>query len=166
MKTNLLFSAILFLTVACSNSKTGASENSVKKDPKIEQARWLIGSWQNESGTALNYEVWRELNDTTFEGQSFSIRGNDTVTTEFITLEQHGNEMSYIPRVPNQNSGMPVVFKLTFIDESRMTFENPAHDFPQVITYHLTSPDSMVAEISGMVKDQHRSRQFPMKRHQ
>jgi hypothetical protein len=163
MKTRF-WSALMFFIVACSNSNTGASEGKVEKDSKIAQARWMIGSWYNESVTPISYEVWRELDDTTFMGRSYSVRGEDTVTTEFIRLEQRGNEMSYIPRVPDQNSGMPVKFKLTSIDENRLIFENPDHDFPQKITYHLVSPDSLVAEISGVFKDQHRSRQFPMKR--
>jgi hypothetical protein len=45
-----------------------------------------------------------------------------------------------------------------------MIFENPAHDFPQFISYTKITTDSLVAEISGTKNGQARKQRFPMKR--
>lgn len=131
---------------------------------KIDQAGWLIGSWYSETAKSINYEAWKKYNDTVFVGRSYSIRGADTVSSEFIRMVETGDELSYIPTVADQNSGMPVTFKSIFISRDKLVFENQDHDFPQIIAYQQISEDSMVAEISGVVKGEYRARQFPMRR--
>ncbi len=54
------------------------------------------------------------------------------------------------PTVPDQNQGLPVYFKLKSVGKGHLLFLNSHHDFPQRIYYRLLSPDSLVAEISGI----------------
>ncbi|HQW25329.1 MAG TPA: DUF6265 family protein, partial [Saprospiraceae bacterium] len=69
-----------------------------------------------------------------------------------------------IPTVQGMNGGMPVRFTSTTVTDTELTFENPTHDFPQVIRYTLIHPDSLVAEISGITGGQQQKQTFPMKR--
>jgi hypothetical protein len=45
-----------------------------------------------------------------------------------------------------------------------VTFENPAHDFPQRVIYKLTAPDKLGARIEGMRNGNLRGVDFPMTR--
>ncbi len=42
-------------------------------------------------------------------------------------------------------------------NDSAITFENLTHDFPQLISYTRVSPESLVAVISGTVRDRQRT---------
>lgn len=164
MKTKLCL-GLICLALSCTNrQKENLQYERDGSRTKIMQADWLIGSWYNDTKKGINYEVWEKYNDTIFVGRSYSVHGADTVTSEFIKLVQHGDELSYIPTVPDQNRGLPVAFKLIFLDSGKLVFENQEHDFPQTIAYQRISEDSLVAEISGMIKGEYHARQFPMTR--
>lgn len=135
-----------------------------QKTNPIVQARWLVGSWKNQSAKTLDLETWNKLNDSTFLGRSYSLAGADTVSSERISIEQHAGKLYYIPTVKNQNDGKAVTFTLTSSDNKHLVFENPEHDFPQKITYTQITNDSLVAEISGMHKGRQKAIIFPMKR--
>ena len=140
------------------------SSYAQQKSNPISHAKWLIGSWKNQSAKTVDIETWKKLNDSTFIGRSYSLTGADTVSSEHIRLEQHKGKLYYIPTVKNQNGGKAVTFTLTSSNNKHLVFENPEHDFPQKITYTLITNDSLVAEISGTKKGRQKAIQFPMKR--
>jgi hypothetical protein len=109
-------------------------------------------------------EEWNQLNDSTFSGKSYMITATDSIALESILLRKEGNDLYYIPIVKGQNNDQPVKFKLTSADGTSMVFENPSHDFPQKISYTLEGERSLMAEISGMMNGQQRSRKFPMRK--
>ncbi|SDI69313.1 DUF6265 family protein [Mucilaginibacter sp. P25] len=135
-----------------------------QKNQPITHAKWLIGSWKNQSAKTVDIETWKKLNDSTFIGRSYSLTGADTVSSEHIRMEQHKGQLYYIPTIKNQNDGKAVIFTLTSSDNNHLVFENPEHDFPQKITYTQITNDSLVAEISGTKKGRQKAIQFPMKR--
>ena len=164
------FMKCIFVTVfscaliACNNQKSVVSNELHKREQKITQASWLIGKWSNTAKQRHDYETWGKYNDSTYLGKSYSIQNGDTVSSESIKLVEGNEGIYYIPIVQGQNNNLPVSFKLIVVETNKLVFENPAHDFPQRISYHLVSPDSLVAEISGMLKGEHHARQFPMRR--
>ena len=160
-----LWPLVVCCLMACTSPKQNSSEkDSIKPAKSLDQVAWLIGSWSNKSSDGASYEVWRKYNDTLLLGRSYFIKGADTVSSEYIKLVKKGNDVHCIPTVPDQNKGLPVSFKLIFINDSKMVFENLEHDFPQTIAYQQLAPDSMLAEISGMIKGEYRAQQFPMSR--
>jgi len=161
MKRNLAIALICAFT-ACSQKPP--IENESVKPKKIAQANWLVGTWFSESGERRNYETWNIYNDSIYVGRSFSIQRGDTVSSESIKLVQQGEEINYIPTVQGQNNDMPVMFELVSSDSNKLIFENPTHDFPQIIIYRSVPPDSLIAEISGMINGQHHAQKFPMRR--
>lgn len=130
----------------------------------ISKAEWLIGTWENKTRRGTIYESWVKTGETELAGKSFMIKDKDTIVFENIKLVQEPGGLFYIPTVKGQNQGLPVRFKGRSISETQLIFENPAHDFPQIISYTKISADSLVAEISGMRNGQERKQQFPMRR--
>ena len=137
---------------------------AVPPDSELHKAEWLLGTWENKTSRGSIYERWTRKSDLEFAGLSYRMNQTDTVILETIRLVENADGMFYIPTVPNQNQGKPVTFSLKSITSSGMEFSNPAHDFPQEISYTRITPDSLVAEISGMRNGTLRRQTFPMKR--
>jgi len=131
---------------------------------QLSKTSWLIGTWQKQSAKGILSESWQQLDDSTFVGRSFFVNNGDTVSSEFIRLEQRNNKLYYIPTVADQNDGRPISFTLTNLTDSSVTFENPEHDFPQKIYYQFQKPDSLIAEVSAMVNGSQKSIVFRMER--
>ncbi len=136
----------------------------MKQVNEIEQAQWLIGTWENKISTGSIYETWTRKSESEFSGQSYMVKEKDTLVFETIALVSKQDGLFYIPTVNNQNNASPVPFLSTRSSDTQLVFENPKHDFPQVITYTKISQDSLVAEISGIKDGEQRAQTFPMKR--
>jgi hypothetical protein len=143
---------------------TLASCKKTEKTNKLAIADRLIGSWENQMEQGKLVETWEKTNDSTYSGKSYFIKDKDTLSNEVIMLMQKGNDLFYIPTVKGQNNDEPVVFSLTSVSAKQMVFENPKHDFPQKITYRQVTPDSLVAEISGIDQGKAASETYPMSR--
>jgi hypothetical protein len=154
---------LLTLLSGCANVPSSQQKTDVTKH-SIQSAKWLLGTWVSETKRGASYETWKQQDDTTFLATSFVVTNRDTIVAEHIKLVKDGDDVLYIPLVPDQNKGLPVTFKLIFMDSVKFIFENPQHDFPQTIFYHHTSPDSLMAEISGTIKGEYQVQQFRMAR--
>lgn len=153
MKKTLLVLALASLT-SC----------QAQKNESFVKAEWLIGTWENKTSNGTVYETWRKIAKDTFSGKNYALKDKDTVVFETILMVRENDDILYIPAVQNQNSGLPVRFKASITSEDVLTFENPEHDFPQVISYMRKGKDSLMAEISGLINGEGRSHKFPMKR--
>lgn len=131
---------------------------------KIDKALWLIGTWENKTTKGSMYESWKQISDHELSGKSYIVKEKDTLVLETVQLKEEQNQLYYIPTVKKQNNGQPVRFALKNISAKEMVFENPEHDFPQIITYTKWGSDSLVAEISGVRNGQPRKQAFPMKK--
>ncbi len=137
---------------------------TIKQTNDIQKAKWLIGTWENKTQQGNIYETWNKLGDDELSGKSYSVKDKDTIVFENIRLVQENKKLFYIPTVKNQNDGLPVRFAAKTISENQLVFENPEHDFPQMIAYTKITSDSLIAEISGTRNGQKRKHTFPMKR--
>ena len=157
MKTPILLLILITTLVSCQKKE------STEKD-KIKTANWLLGKWSSKMDDGELSENWNQLNDSTFEGKSFFIKGKDTLHFESIVLQQKGKDLFYNATVKGQNNNKAVPFKLTLDSINHLVFENPKHDYPQKITYSLINKDSLVASISGVQQGKPSSEQFGMKK--
>ena len=156
MKTVKFFITIVSLIILCALTR--------KQTYDIKKAEWLIGTWENKSLKGSIYETWSKTNDIELSGKSYILKEKDTIVFENIRLVQETDSLFYIPIVKNQNEGLPVQFSAKTISETQLIFENPQHDFPQIISYTKINTDSLTAEISGTKNGQNRKQTFPMKR--
>lgn len=154
-KTTLIL--LLLAIVSCKN------QEATEKD-KIKSANWLLGKWSTKTADGNLSEKWIQLNDSTFQGESFFIKENDTLHFETILLQQKGEELIYNATVKGQNENKAVAFKMTSGTEKQLVFENPKHDYPQKISYTLINKDSLVASISGVQLGKPSAEKFGMKR--
>lgn len=130
----------------------------------LKNAEWMLGTWENPTSRGTVYEHWEKLSPTEFAGKSYMLSEADTVIFENIRLVEEAGHLLYIPTVRDQNQALPVRFRSTLISDNELVFENPKHDFPQVIAYLQINPDSLVAEISGTKNGDEPLRVFPMRR--
>ncbi len=161
----LTLSLIALTTFSCSSDNDTVDNSAPAKNyEKLNKASWLLGDWeqQTEDGTAT--EHWERQNDSTFIGSSYFLIEKDTVSAETMVLEQRGDTLTYNPTVREQNDMQAIQFTLTSSSDSMLVFENPAHDFPQKITYKIITADSIFAEISGNIKGEQKKISFPYTR--
>jgi len=130
----------------------------------IKKAEWLIGTWENKTPKGSVYETWNKNSDNELAAKSYIVKEKDTIIFENIRLVEEQDGLYYIPTVKNQNDDLPVRFATKTISETKLIFENPEHDFPQIISYTKITSDSLVAEIVGTKNGQERRRVIPMKK--
>ncbi|WP_162903156.1 DUF6265 family protein [Taibaiella koreensis] len=157
MKRQLTLCSGIAALLLCSSWLPG------KPDP-MAKVSWLTGTWESKTSRGSLFEEWLRLNDSTLAGRSYVLHGKDTMVLETIRLCREDREWYYIPVVKDQNEGKPVKFRMINTEGEALVFENPEHDFPQVITYRKTGKDALIAEISGKAKGNARKETFPMKR--
>lgn len=154
-KTTLLL--LLLAIISCKKSETN-------EKVQIKTANWLLGKWSTKTADGNLSESWKQLNDSTFQAESFFIKNKDTLHFESIILQQKGEDLFYNATVKGQNENKAVTFKLTTKAKNQLVFENPKHDYPQKITYTLINKDSLVASISGVQFGKPSSEKFGMKK--
>jgi len=137
---------------------------TIKQKKDIQKAGWLIGTWENKTRKGSIFETWTKVGNNEFSGKSYIVKDKETIVFENIRLVQENKKLFYIPVVKNQNDGLPIRFAAKTISENQLVFENPQHDFPQIIAYTKINSDSLIAEISGTKNGQKRKQTFPMKR--
>ena len=114
-KTTLLL--LLLAIVSCKNSE------ATEKD-QIKAANWLLGKWDTKTADGDLSESWKQVNDSTFQAESFFIKNKDTLHFESITLQQKGKDLFYNATVKGQNENKAVAFKLTSKTEKELVFES------------------------------------------
>ncbi len=143
---------------------TFASCQKTKEVSKIVVADWLLGNWENKSDDGHLLENWKKVNDSLYDGESYFIKGKDTLHFEKIQMKQKGEALYYIATVKGQNNDKSITFVRNDTIEKQLVFENPKHDFPQKIAYSQITKDSILIEISGIQQGKPSSERFSMKK--
>jgi hypothetical protein len=74
------------------------------------------------------------------------MRGTDTTFVEKLSLRVEAGVLYYVSDVPENKK--PIYFRVTEASPTSLVCENPEHDFPKKIAYHLEG-DGLKATISG-----------------
>jgi hypothetical protein len=93
---------------------------------------WIAGCWQSEDGATR--EVWRAAADTHLFGHSVSTKGGEVSFFEHLRIAKNQDAGGYTLSAYPSGVG-PSDFASASVDEHHISFENPAHDYPQKITY-------------------------------
>jgi Domain of unknown function (DUF6265) len=153
-KIAILFVLVLALT-SCKKSKNTT---------KIVVADWLPGKWENKTSDGNLLEIWKKTNDSVYEGQSFFIKGKDTLHFEEIQLKQKGENLLYVSNIRGQNNDEPVTFLHNLEIEKQLVFENPKNDYPKKIIYTNNADGSLVIQISGIQQGKPSSINYTLKK--
>ena len=149
---------VVILGTGFYSSSAGDSE-SVVADPLADIA-WIAGAWAGKAGPASIEEHWIPPAGGTMFGINRTVAGSKTVAFEFLRIVSRKDGVFYIAH-PNASKGTE--FKLTKKSATEVVFENPEHDFPQIIRYRLGSDGGLTAEIEGMQGDRRAKQAFPFK---
>ncbi|MDQ3171987.1 MAG: DUF6265 family protein [Acidobacteriota bacterium] len=127
----------------------------------IQDVAWIAGCWASAAGGRQVDEQWMKPAGGSMLGISRTVAKGRTVATEFIQMREEADGLFYIALPSGQSEAR---FKLVAASDGSVRFENPGHDFPQVITYVRQADGSLVAQISGTVNGHARSIDFSMQR--
>ena len=119
-------------------------QNSESSQAPDHELSWITGCWQTVDGGTR--EVWTAGSDTHLFGHSVTMKEGAVVFFENLNLikTEDGHVLSAYP----MGKG-PSDFARVASSANSITFQNPAHDYPQRIAYHgdgnsLTGTISMV----------------------
>ena len=128
----------------------------------VNDLKWLAGCWASVGGETGSGEQWSLPAGGTLLGVSRTVHDGKTVAHEFMQIRTtEAGEIELIAQPSGQAGGS---FPMRSLSADEVVFENPAHDFPQRVIYHLKSPGNIEARIEGHVEDVARTVNFPLQR--
>jgi hypothetical protein len=105
---------------------------------------WLAGHWCGTQGESRIEEVWLARGGHLLN-LSATTRGEALVSFEYTRIEARAGGVVFVA----QPGGVPPVeFALVESGDRRLVFANPAHDFPQRVSY-WRDETGLHAEIAG-----------------
>ncbi len=117
---------------------------------QIPEFKELNGVWVSSDKTNPVAEQW-VYSPGYIAGKGFIIRDGKKIVHEHLAIIKLGNSYYYCAH-PKENS-MPVMFRLKKFEKHYWQFENPEHDYPQMISYrisHVEGKVKLTAEISKL----------------
>lgn len=138
--------ASLFIFICCNSKKEKINEIEAETSQKSD-FDFLIGEWIriNETEGNSTFENWEKLNDSTYLGHGFTMKGKDTIWEEKVVLSPVQNIWYF--RVKSPSDSISTDFKLTEQTDSSFICENPQNEFPKIIKY-LKKGKNLYAEIT------------------
>ena len=114
----------------------------------VHQLSWIAGCWRqsNSASDRTIDEQWMAPMGRTMLGMARTVRSDSTVEFEHLRILERGGHAIFHAEPSGQP---PADFEARAVSDSLVTFENPAHDFPQRVIYRRNGRDSLIARIEG-----------------
>ena len=129
--------------------------------PRLDRVGWLAGCWERSSGKRVVEEQWMRPRAGLMLGAGRTVEGDSVVEFEQVRMLERDGHLVYAAAPSGQ---VPAEFESTVVTDSAVTFENPAHDFPQRIIYRRQGADSLVARIESVRNGRVRGVDFAYRR--
>lgn len=129
-------------------------------DENIDSLRWLSGCWAADGQEQGSIEYWMVPAGGSMFGVTRTVRDGKTTTYEYMRITT--DSVGSIVFVASPAGQETAAFTLKYLSDTEVAFENPQHDFPQIIIYRLVQPNHLVGRIEGTVDGKARSVDFPM----
>jgi hypothetical protein len=126
------------------------------QDKLIDRAAFMKGCWERRAGTRLVEEQWMAPRGGMMLGMARTVRGDTLVEYEQVRIFERNGRLVYAAQPSRQ---APAEFESTSFESNSIVFANPAHDFPQRISYR-SSGDSLFARVEGTMNGQKRGVDF------
>ena len=112
--------------------------------PTVDSLAWMSGHWQSEADGMVSEEIWSSVAGGMLVGMHRDVKGAKA-SFEFMRIAADAEGVVYLA----QPSGRPATpFRLVESAGERAVFANPAHDFPQRITYWRKG-EQLCARVEG-----------------
>jgi len=113
----------------------------------IAQMAWLPGFWVGGTAPTHVEERWTPPASGSILGLARTLRGTSLGSFEFLCISERDGTLVYTALPDGRTT--PTFFTLTSITESSATFENPTHDYPQLVRYTRQADGSLQTTISA-----------------
>lgn len=120
----------------------------------VETLGWFAGCWRQVGAGTVVDEVWLLPAGGTLVGMSRTVRADSTRAWEHLVIRTGPSGLVYQAAPSGQP---PAEFVASQVSDTLALFENPNHDFPQQIRYTRRGVDSLVAIVSGTVRERTRA---------
>lgn len=134
MKNLLLTISSLLILLGCDNNIEPKSKNT-KKENTTENFDWLIGKWKRTNDKEGNetFEIWHKINREKYKGWGYTMKNNDTISFENISLIKTNSSWKLI--VKTEEDKKATYFDITEFSKNSFTCENKKNEFPNKIHY-------------------------------
>ena len=116
-------------------------------DARLKNLEFMSGSWAAKKGDTLFEEHWTWPAGGLMLGTHRDLMDNGKTFFEFLRIEI--NEKGVITYLASPRGKVPTPFVYIGGTATRAVFENPDHDYPKRIIYHLEPSGWLVAGIDG-----------------
>ena len=138
--------AVCAVTVVASTPVMRGAVGQTPARGSIAQVAWIAGNWAGMDGPSALEERWTDPSGGAMLAVSRTVRGDRMIAFEFLRIVERDGGLVYIA----QPGGRPPTdFTATSIAADSVTFENPAHDYPQMIRYARRADGGLDATISA-----------------
>ena len=127
----------------------------------VARLGWIAGCWERTNGPTIVEEQWMRPRGGTMLGMGRTTRRDTMVEFEQLRIFERAGKLVYAATPSGQ---VPAEFEAATSSDTLVTFENPAHDFPQRIIYRRRGADSLMARVEGTRNGQPRGIDFPYRR--
>ncbi len=129
--------------------------------PRLGSVAWLAGCWEARSPRRVITEHWMAPEGDAMIAMSRTLRGDSLVGFELLVLRELS---SHLQLEAHPSGQAPARFTADEVQDSLVVFVNPAHDFPQAISYRLTPGDTLLATAEGASDGRRRRFDVPYRR--
>lgn len=126
---------------------------------ELQRLSWMSGTWEVSGGGKTIEEHWRPLQGTSMLGCSHTFDAQQTFFFEHLRITLLNERIVYIVLPGGANK---TTFFCRLNENEVVEFENPDHDYPQLIRYEKTSA-GITATISRIDGSQSKSFEFQRK---
>lgn len=139
MSNSLVFLLITIIVCGCS------------KTPKVEDLRWMVGTWEQRKGNQHTSETWAyyAANEALI-GNSVIVQHGAEVFSEELSIVDSQGVIVYVALLPFKTA----LFSLDSIGQGYARFINPSNDFPYSIAY-LRKETKLEITLTGIQNETH-----------
>ena len=154
--------ALLFAAVTVTSAAPPGAPGATPPAPRLERLSWLAGSWVADSAGTRSEEHWMAPRGGLMVGMNRLVSGGQARMFEFVRIRERGDTIVYLASPGGRSPATP--FPMVEMGERRVTFENPAHDFPQRVLYWLGADDRLHARVEGKMNGRLEGENYVWKR--
>lgn len=149
--------ACLCVVATAASAQVSAPARPGPPSATVAQLAWLAGSWASDAADPVAQEEhWTSPRGGAMVGMNRTVKGDRMVAFEFLRIQEQNGTLVYLA---SPGGRPPTTFTLAELGEDRVVFENPAHDFPQRVSY-TRAGDRLTARIVGTQEGRARSMEW------
>ena len=111
----------------------------------VETVKWMAGCWSSSAAGDDTHEYWFAAGADAMIGIGRTVKGGQLASYEHMVIRGTPAGLAFIATPSGQREA---TFIASRASATGVTFENPAHDFPQRVIYRLEK-DSLRARVEG-----------------